>query len=304
MNPRKLRFSLTACLLFFTTVIFTAPVSAAADVWDAASGIRIEMLGTQWALADEDTATALDHLKNARIRFETDFRPQIDTDLPDLAAELDGWFSAASDKITAKDAVGLALTSNRIWTGLLQAGGSMTLKALQKGDGNEANRWLRLRDPHPSASTNSFRADANSEIFALIDGKRKAEDVYSIVRAELLDTYQGRLRDTLMLADDSVTPDAALTLAEQIGLSAGYFAIIAPAYGLDRGEAALKDLQTDFDHLVNAVTSGDIASYKTIRAKIDDALTGFNAAPLTDIELSRMAGQMMRYLTLDRKSVV
>ena len=33
--------------------------------------------------------SALDHLNNARTRFETDFRPQIETDLPDLAQELD-----------------------------------------------------------------------------------------------------------------------------------------------------------------------------------------------------------------------
>jgi high-affinity iron transporter len=298
MNPRNLRFSIIACLLCLMSVLLIAPVSAAADVWDAASGIRIEMLGTQWALADGDTTTALDHLKNARTRFETDFRPQIETNLPDLAKELDGWFTSAADKVNSNDAVGLALTSNRLWTGLLQAGGSMTLIALQKGDGESANQWLRLRDPHPSASTNSFRADANSEIFALIDGKRKADDVYNIVRAELMDTYQGRLRDTLTLADDSLTPDAAVTLAEQTGLSVGYFAIVAPAYASERGEVALKDLQSNFDQLVSAVESGDTATYKTIRVKIDDALTGFNAAPLTDIELSRMAGQMMRYLTL------
>src|SRR5689334_1496549 len=103
MNPRKLRFSIIACLLFLMSILLIAPVSAAADVWDAASGIRIEMLGTQWALADHDTATALDHLNNARTRFETDFRPQIETDLPDLAQELDGWFTAATAKVNSND---------------------------------------------------------------------------------------------------------------------------------------------------------------------------------------------------------
>ncbi len=298
MNPRKTRFLMVASLLCLTMLLLIAPVSAAADVWDAASGIRIEMLGTQWALADHDTTTALDHLNNAHTRFESDFRPQIEADLPDLARELEGWFTAASDKVNADDTVGLALISSRLWTGLLQAGSSMTLIALQKGDGKNANNWLRLRDPHPSASTNSFRADANSEIYALIDGQRKAEDVYSIVQAELMDTYQGRLKDTLLVADESLAPDSRLTLGEQIGLAAGYFKIIAPAYGEYKGETALKALQSDFDQLVSVVETGDAAAYTTIRTRIDDALSGFNAAPLTDVELSRTAGKMMRYLTL------
>lgn len=298
MNSRSIRLSVMTCLLFLMTVILIAPVSAAADVWNAASGIRVEMLGAQWALADHDTVGSLDHLKNAQTRFEQDFRPQIETDLPDLAKEFDGWFTAASDKIKADDRVGLALVSNRLWTGLLQAGSRMTLNALQKGDGESANLWLRVRDPHSSTSANSFRADANSEIFALIDGQRKAEDVYSIVQADLMETYQGRLDDTLTIADESLTPDAELTLAEQTGLAAGYFAIVASAYEASKGAAARKALQSDFDQLVNAVGAGDTAAYKTIRTRIDTALTDFNAAPLTDIELSRMAGKMMRYLTL------
>jgi len=298
MNPRSVHLAVMMCLLLLTTVILATPVSAAADVWDAASGIRVEMLGAQWALADHDTASAQEHLKNAQTRFEQDFRPQIEVDLPDLAKALDGWFATASDKINVGDAVGLALVANRLWTGLLQAGSSMTLSALKKGDGESASQWLRLRDPHPSASTNSFRADANSEIFALIDGQRKAEDVYSIVQAELMDTYQARLRDTLSIADESLTPDSKLTLAEQTGLAAGYFTIIAPAYGHYKGEDAQKTLQADFDQLVNAVDAGDTATFKTIRTRIDAALDGFNAAPLTDVELSRTAGKMMRFLTL------
>ncbi len=298
MHSRGIRLSVMTGVLFFVTVLLIMPVSAATDVWDAASGIRIEMLGTQWALADHDTAGAQEHLKNAQTRFEQDFRPQIESDLPDLAKELEGWFAAASDRVNADDAVGLALVSNRLWTGLLQAGSSMTLSALQKGDGESANQWLRLRDPHSSTSTNSFRADANSEIFALIDGQRKAEDVYSIVHAELMDTYQGRLRDTLSIADESLTPDAKLTLGEQTGLAAGYFAIVAPAYAEYKGEDARKALQSDFDQLVNAVDAGDTVTYTAIRTRINTALTDFNAAPLTDIELSRMAGKMMRYLTL------
>lgn len=298
MNSRPLRLWVVVSVLLSLALLLGVPVRAAADVWDAASGIRVEMLGTQWALVDHDTKGAQEHLATALKHYQQDFRPQIETDLPDLVTELDGWFKAAAERVQADDSVGLAIVSNRLWTGLLHVGEAMTLKALEKGDGQSANSWLRLRDPHPSASTSSTRADANGEILALIAGQRQAPDVYSIVQAELMDTYQSRLRDTLTVADESLAPDAALTLAEQTGLAAGYFEIVASAYAADKGEDARKALQADFDQLVTAVGANDIATYKTIRPKIDAALADFNAAPITDLELSRAAGKMMRYLML------
>ncbi len=298
MNSCRMRLWVMVSVVLSLALLLAVPVWAAADVWDAASGIRVEMLGTQWALNDHNIDGANEHLANALNRYQQDFRPQIEKALPDLAKELDGWFAAAADRVKADDAVGLAIVSNRLWTGLLHVGKEMTLNALETGDAESANLWLRLRDPHPSASTSSIRADANGEVLALIAGQRTASDVYDIVQAELMDTYQARLRDTLTVADESLTPDASLTLAEQTGLAAGYFEIIASAYATDKGEDARKALQSDFDQLATAVSTNDIATYKTIRQKIDAALTDFNAAPMTDLELSRAAGKMMRYLTL------
>jgi len=84
--------------------------------------------------------------------------------------------------------------------------------------------------------------------------------------------------------------------AEAAALAEGYFAILAPAYAAQRGEAALQAAQTLFATLRRSAQSGgDIAQALTA---IEQTMRGFRAAPLSPTEQRRRSNQMLRFLKL------
>ncbi len=268
------------------------------DRWDAGNGLHIALLGVQWAITEHDIQSAQDNLDTASSYYEQVVRPLLQPDLPTLVTAIDADFAAARDQIKATNAVGLAESTSSLWTHFLQAATQMTLLSIQRNDARSASDWLLLREPRPSDGKSSSRLDASAEIYALMGKRRDPADVYNSVRAELYDAYQARLNDSLVKADAaSETSDSAMW-AEQTVLAAGYFAIINPSYGEQRGQTALSDMQTHFDRLTQAAIGGDKAAYRAARETIDSGLSSFVAAPMTDVELSRIAGFMMRFLTL------
>ncbi len=84
--------------------------------------------------------------------------------------------------------------------------------------------------------------------------------------------------------------------AELAALAEGYFLILAPAYGQQRGADALAQAQAAFARLSAAAQRpGDLTA--PLEA-VDAALHNFRAAPLTPAEQARRAGQLRRFLGL------
>ena len=118
------------------------------------------------------------------------------------------------------------------------------------------------------------------------------------VRADLLDTYQARLRASLETLDGVSEEGFAVRSAGEAALARGYFALLAPAYAEQRGRTAADSVAAAFDRLVPAAAGGDRAGLADARADIDGALEGFRAAPLAPEEELRRAGQLQRFLAL------
>ena len=89
-----------------------------------------------------------------------------------------------------------------------------------------------------------------------------------------------------------------MSRAGAAALARGYFATLAGAYAKQRSRADAAAATDAFEQLVTAAQAGDDAGVEAAQAEIDAALEGFRAAPLSEEEELRRAGQLMRFLAL------
>lgn len=283
-------------LLSLTLIVTFIPGRASAtpeDAWTAANSIRMALFSAQG-----NPETALEQVETAQETYQQVLRPLWEEDLPEVVAQLDSDFQAARSEIESGRIPAFALLRGRIWTAMLRASTFMTLQAIEAGDGRTALSWLLLREFRSSTTISRPQTDASQEVYALIGGRSLAADVLSVVQAELLDTYQGKLNEALREADQANTRDFTARRSEEIGLAAGYFDILADVYQEQRGQEALETLQADFVRLIHIGMGSDSGEYRAAREAINRGLQGFVAAPLTDVELSRRAGQLLRFLAV------
>jgi high-affinity iron transporter len=118
------------------------------------------------------------------------------------------------------------------------------------------------------------------------------------VRADLLDTYQARLRSALETVSASGAQGFDISRSGAAALARGYFAMLADAYAQQRTAADAAQVSATFDALVAAAGEGDDAGVAAALAAIDSELEGFRAAPLSEEEELRRAGQLQRFLAL------
>ncbi len=81
-------------------------------------------------------------------------------------------------------------------------------------------------------------------------------------------------------------------------MAAGYYGLLADVYQQQRGDEAADQLGSAFAALATAGANDDSTAYTAARSSIDTLLTGFRAAPLSESEAARRAGQLLRFLSL------
>ena len=252
-----------------------------------ADAIRDALFDAQSALLHHDAAgasAAADQVEQiyASSRF-ADLLPEVDTA---VAAARSG------------DALGLATARGAVWTALLKLSSERVFAALAAGDTKLAALWLPLRDYRPSTRFSRPSADATLAVRHLAAGTISPDEALAAVRADLFDTYQAQLNGALADADESDGKAFGLRRAEETGLAAGYYSLLASEYQQQRGGEAADQLDGAFAALAAAGANDDGAAYNAARVQIDTLLTGFRAAPLSEAEAARRAGQLLRFLSL------
>ncbi|HEX2905915.1 MAG TPA: FTR1 family protein, partial [Phototrophicaceae bacterium] len=206
--------------------------------------------------------------------------------------------AAFADALTAAEAGNarqLAAARGYIWAGLLAGSTQVITTAIQAGDAVTAARWLPLREFRVSTRFSRPGADATLAVQALGRGEITPEVALERVTADLLDTYQAQLTAALNDADDAQANGFTIRQTEETALAAGYFAILAEAYEKQRGVDSLAEIQVALTALVVAE---DASQYAAAREQVDTLLAGFRAAPLSEAELARRAGQFSRFIAL------
>ena len=196
------------------------------------------------------------------------------------------------------DTLALATARGEVWTALLKLSAEQVFAALAAGDTDSAMLWLPLRDYRPSTRFSRPSADATLALRRLAAGTISPDEALAAARTDLFDTYQAQLNGALADADEADSKAFGLRRAEETGLAAGYYALLADVYQQQRGSEAADQLAGAFAVLTAAGAHDDSSAYTAARSNIDTLLTGFRAAPLSEAEAARRAGQLLRFLSL------
>ncbi|MBZ0298887.1 MAG: FTR1 family protein [Anaerolineae bacterium] len=288
---RRSLICLTLCGLLLPTLI----ASAIANPPQTAEQIRQMLFNAQVALMSGDTQAALQAVDESHQLYADTLDDPLDTRTQESLAAA---FEQARDAAQSGNAAAFAAARSRVWSNLLNGSSQIVLDAVVRGDAATAAQWLPLRDFRISTRFSRPGADATLAVQALAAGQMTPEDARTAVQADLFDTYQAQLNAALIDAGEAAAKGFATRRSEEAGLAAGYFGILAGAYDEQRGETARTEAQAAFTMLVEAAVSDDAATFEQARADIAALLTGFRAAPLSEKELTRRAGQLMRFIAL------
>jgi high-affinity iron transporter len=260
----------------------------------AAEDIRSALVMAQLELDQPDAAQA--KLQQARDEYDAALAATFSANAPAAHARVVAGFDLAEQAAQANRAPEYAAARSQLWTALLDGSRIVVESAITDGDAAKAQAWLPLREFRRSTRFARPNADATLALEALANGTAKPEVALQATHADLLDTYQARLNTALADLAAADARDFASRRAEAAALANGYFAILAPAFKEQRGEAQLAGVQARFDDLLAAALEG--GNVPAAIARVDDALRGFRAAPLSEAEQARRAGQMLRYIKL------
>ena len=206
---------------------------------------------------------------------------------------------AAAVAATARgDGPQLAAARGELRGAILRGSAAVTLAAVRRGDAETAKSWLLLREFRAATRLTRPGADGTKAVESLARGRTSPRAAAAAVEKDLLDGYQARQRVLLGAVDDAAERRLRTPLAESAAQAAAYWEILAPRYADDRGRAEAAEAAAAFAALTSAARRFDLPAVRAARARVDDALEGFTAAPLTAEESARRAQQLLRFLAL------
>ena len=266
-----------------------AATASAAEVapWSAATASRMALSDAQTALVLGDSAGATERIETA----QADVGDVLGTDPAALRTAL-----RALDAAGTGDERALAAASGAVWTTILATAYSEAARAARRGDVATARSWLLVRETRPPTRFSRAADDATVALDGLAGGSVSPRAAAAAVRRDLLDTYDARLRTSLAELRQADELGYDTSRAELGALALGYWSILSGAHRATHGAPATRRLTSSFEQVAAAAASGGLP--RAALARIDRALAGFRAAPLSGAELARRAGQLERFLQL------
>ncbi|HET6695893.1 MAG TPA: FTR1 family protein [Gaiellaceae bacterium] len=284
MAHRPLIVAATAAVLL--ALAGTAP-AAPREPWQAAADVRTTLAEAQRALVLGEPAKAKALVAKAAA-FELGL----------LEPAARPGLREAGRAVAAGDPVAMEVARAATWTAILAEALERATAAASAGDVDEARAWLLVREFRKPTRFTRPGADATLALQALEGGRMGPKPAAAAVRADLLDTYQARLRSALDTVVASGGQGFDISRAGAAALARGYFATLVEAYEKQRNASDAASATRELESLVAAAEAGDDAAVEAELAEIEGAIEGFRAAPLSEEEELRRAGQLQRFLAL------
>jgi high-affinity iron transporter len=259
--------------------------------WSAASEAQRALSDAETALVLAEPATAAADLDRADRAAEE----LLAEDPAELAVARDA-LDDARTAAAGRDARGLAAARATLWGSMLRASFGEATRAARVGDVGRARAWLLVRAFQPPTRFSRASVDATQALDSLAAGALRPRAAAAIVSADLLGTYDGRLRAALGGVAEAGRSGFGVRRAEDAAAARAYWRILRGAYATQRGALAAKRLDVAFDRL--SVGAADGRSVPEALGRIIAALEGFRAVPLGAGERLRRAGQLQRFLEL------
>ncbi|MFT4039641.1 MAG: FTR1 family protein [Thermomicrobiales bacterium] len=258
--------------------------------------VRSGLFDAQAALLAGDPAAATEGVAAAQTAA-AQLLPLFTAD-PTIAPEITQDLAAAEAAVKANDAEALAIASGEIWATMMRGAYAQTLAAVMAGDADAAASWLLLRDFRLTTRFDRPNADSTVAIRQLKEGTAQPADVAAVVQADLLDTYQARLEALLNEVAAATPGQLTPTQAQAVGLVSGFWPLLAPALAEQQGAEAETAANTAFADWLQAAQSGTAEQFAPLQAQTTQIVQSFRAAPLSEADKARRAGQLLRYLSL------
>ena len=273
-----------------------AASAASTSPAQAAETIRSALVQAQLSLTNDARGSA-DLVQDAETMYQTALSTGISTSNSEAHLRIVSAFKALKESIVESDAVSFAAARAQIWTGILAGSTTIVEDAIQSGDGLTAQTWLPVREFRTATRFSRPNVGATVAVENFITGKTSTDATLLSVRADLLDTYQARLTESLRDLTVADGNGFSTRRAELAALAEGYLFILSPAYLEQRGIEALSQTQAAFADLrISATDDPQLLAEKLMI--VEKALNNFRAAPLSPAEQSRRAGQLVRFLSL------
>ena len=261
-----------------------------------AEGIRTSLVQAQLSLTNNPHGSA-QLVKEAESAYQTGLSDSIAASDPEAHQRVVSSFEDLSDSVSRGDATFFAAARAHAWTGILAGSYSIVEDAIRNGDGLTAQKWLPLREFRTATRFSRPNVGATVTVESFVSGNISTEDALLSVRADVLDTYQARLNESLHDLTQADANGFASRRSELAALAEGYFFILSPAYLEQRGNTSLVETQAAFTHLRTSAVENPYPLDEKL-AVVEAALNNFRAAPLSPAEQSRRAGQLLRFLSL------
>jgi len=283
-------------LLGWVSFGFPTPVLAQEESpVSAAEEIRSLIFEAQRTFSS-DPVSATQKIQEAQRIYASVLQVEIASAQPEYDQRIIAGFAEMLTALNEQDALEFEAARSEIWTSIL--GGSIVVveSAIKRGEPALAQRWLQVREYRTATRFSRPNADATMALQNLASGQLTSEVAMQYVHADLYDTYQARLNETLRDLEEADQKKFYSRRAELAGLLKGYFLILSPAFTDQRGGEAQRSFLVQVDALVAKSVTGK--SVQQELAAVRSAMENFRAAPLSPAEQSRRAGQLLRYLKL------
>lgn len=257
-----------------------------------AGTIRKTLFDIQLILGS-DPILAARELEQAQNDYSGEFSDTIKTAAPVADTRILAGFDVARHALEQKDVPAFAAARAQIWTAILAGSYATVENSLRQGDISTAQLWLPVREFRSDYTLLAPEMNAAMAIFRFSQDEISSEDMFAALRADLYDSYQARLDETLRDLAQADANGFAARRTELAALAEGYFLIIAPAYGEQLGPQALERATRAFSVLRTRATSG--AEFATALQQAGSSLQGFRAVQLSPTERARRLGQLVLY---------
>ena len=206
----------------------------------AAERIRAALFQAQLALP-QAAASAQEAVAVARLAYtDGGFTAVFPTTAPEANDQIEAGFALAETAVASQNSLQMAQARAQIWTGLLAESYQVVIQAIAQNDPALVQLWLPLREYRPTTRFSRPNVTATVALAQLAAGEIGVEAALAAGQADLLDTYQFQLTDSLNSLVKADEADFGLRRVEYAALAQGYFAMLRPAYAEQNGAQAAR----------------------------------------------------------------
>ncbi|MEM7802336.1 MAG: FTR1 family protein [Chloroflexota bacterium] len=296
-NIQRIGWSFLILILVFSssTLVSAGEPKQEVTPWELIEDLNAFLFEAQKEMLFKDPEGAL-----AATDMATEQLAQIVAAFPDfpdsavVAAE--EAIALARDAIEAENSNQVSVAKGRLRTAMLLGSFQLTEQYVNDGSYDQARDWLLVRDFRPSTRFDRPGADATIAVTELSEGVIEPDVAWQRIEADLLDTYQGKMIETLGQAGSEEL--FFNRRSESAGLAVGYWQLLATSFEAQAGAEAVAELNSTLDQMTTAVILENEADIQNTIGTVEGRVQNFRAAQLSEAELVRRTGQLIRYVSL------